>query len=289
MLGIDYAFSRPAVSAIVAGGYGLVCRYLSWLPSGKVLDQVEAHALLSAGVDIVLNWEYDAHDCLRGGPGGHADATQAVKQAQALGYPRGAAIYHSADFDATASERSIVAEYMVAARAVHQPAGYRTGCYSGYSTIAHLFDHGVIDDGWQTYAWSDGTWDPRATLRQIRNGVKVGGADCDIDEKVGAVHSWLHPDGGEMALSDQDAQALIWRVEALISNTATVADGPTKGEPNQIRAAIDALAADIAGLKSGTAPAVDASAVANALAADPAFLANIAKAVLDGAAARLAA
>jgi hypothetical protein len=44
-----------------------------------------------------------------------------------------------------------------------------------------------------------------------------------------------------VALSDQDAQALIWRVEALISNRATVADGPTAGEVNQVHAKLKEL------------------------------------------------
>lgn len=35
--------------------------------------------------------------------------------------------------------------------------------------------------------------------------------------------------------------ALIWRVEALVNNRATVADGPTKGEINQVQVALMAL------------------------------------------------
>jgi hypothetical protein len=193
MLGIDYSFSRPPVGTIVADGYGFACRYLSWLPSGKVITESEAQGLLSAGVDVFLNWEFDALDCLRGAEGGTTDATEAVRQAQALGYPRGATIYHSADFDVTDAQKPTVAAYLAAARAVLRPAGYRTGCYSGYWTVKYLFDHGVIDDAWQTFAWSGGLWEPRAALRQLQNSIQVGGADCDLDETVGTTYSWLRP------------------------------------------------------------------------------------------------
>lgn len=60
----------------------------------------------------------------------------------------------------------------------------RTGAYGGYATIKYLFDAGVIRWGWQTYAWSAGQWDPRAQVRQIHNGVLVGGVDCDLDESM---------------------------------------------------------------------------------------------------------
>jgi hypothetical protein len=41
-------------------------------------------------------------------------------------------------------------------------------------------------------------------------------------------------EGDDMALSERDAQALIWRVEAILHNRPTVADGPTKGERNEL-------------------------------------------------------
>jgi hypothetical protein len=58
----------------------------------------------------------------------------------------------------------------------------RTAAYGGFYPIKRLFDAGKIAYGWQTFAWSGGQWDPRAQLRQVRNGVTIAGADCDIDE-----------------------------------------------------------------------------------------------------------
>lgn len=194
--GLDYSYSRPPIAAIKAGGYVFVSRHLCWKyphTIGKIITPAERDALLASGIDIYLNWEYDAQDCLRGASGGRIDATEAVSQAQALDYPAGATIYHSADWDVTDAQKPTVAYYFSAARAIEQDAGYRTGCYSGYWTIKYLFDHMVIDDGWQAYAWSGGLWDTRAALRQVQNGITVGGADCDLDERVGTAYSWLKP------------------------------------------------------------------------------------------------
>src|SRR5262249_50303723 len=44
------------------------------------------------------------------------------------------------------------------------------------------FDAGKISFGWQTFAWSAGRWEPRAQLRQVRNGVTIAGGACDIDQ-----------------------------------------------------------------------------------------------------------
>lgn len=190
-LGLDYAWSKPSVSAIQAGGYRFVLRYLSTPtqpPNGKVITSAELHALLAAGIEVGLNWEHTSGDALRGGPGGTADATEAVRQAKALGYPKGCTIYYSVDFDETASQADEVAAYIRAARAVTALAGYRVGAYGGFDTIRRLFDGHLIDDGWQTYAWSEGHWDTRAAMRQVKNGITVGGADCDLNERHGTTH-----------------------------------------------------------------------------------------------------
>ena len=50
-------------------------------------------------------------------------------------------------------------------------------------------------------------------------------------------------EGDDMALTDRDAQALIWRTEAILHNRPTVADGPTKGERNDLHDALAALSA----------------------------------------------
>lgn len=67
-------------------------------------------------------------------------------------------------------------------------------------------------------------------------------------------------------ITDKDAQALIWRVEAILNNRATVAGGPTQGEKNYLHDCLAAIGADL------EAPPFD-----------PAQLAAFTKAVSDAA------
>lgn len=67
-----------------------------------------------------------------------------------------------------------------------------------------------------------GHWD-------ITQGLDVGDHD-DPGPKFDWAHFMALVNGDDMALSDTDAQALIWRVEALVKGLDTVAGGPLKGE-----------------------------------------------------------
>ncbi|NUT23546.1 MAG: DUF1906 domain-containing protein, partial [Hamadaea sp.] len=178
--GIDYSWGRPDPSAIVAAGYSFVCRYVSWSTSGKNLTRTEAEALRAAGLDIVTNWEYSANEALNGYSAGVANAKEAHRQAIACGMPANRPIYFSVDFDATEAQQSAINSYFDGVASVLGRS--RTGAYGGYYVIDRLFDAGKITWGWQTYAWSGGSWDSRAQLRQVQNGITVDGADCDRNE-----------------------------------------------------------------------------------------------------------
>ncbi len=178
--GLDFAWSKPSVDAILAGGYTFVLRYLSYDTTGKNLTRAEADSYRAAGIDVCSNWEYAANAALNGYSQGVKDATVAAKQHAACGGPPDAPIYFSIDFNPTVAQMPTVDAYM---RGVASVLGVpRTGAYGGYRTIRHLFDAGLIVWGWQTYAWSAGQWDSRAQLRQAQNGITVGGADCDRNE-----------------------------------------------------------------------------------------------------------
>lgn len=187
MRAIDYATGRPTYAALKAAGAVAVCRYLSWLPNGKCLSRSEADGLRANGIDVVSNWEYYGdwtHDYSGGFGNGVVHAVEAQKQHLACGGPPGRPIYFSTDFSPTAGQLPIVADYY---RGVASVIGLaRTGAYGGLPTIKYLFDHGVITWGWQTYAWSGSppVWDGRAQLRQVQNGVTIGGVDCDLDDTM---------------------------------------------------------------------------------------------------------
>jgi len=259
--GLDYSWGRPTpLSGLQPLGITFVSRYLAPLPNGKVILAAERDQLLAAGVNIMLNWENTAGDQSRGAAGGTSDATEAVKQARALGYPSGSTIYFSADFDVSVSAwNGQVKPYQIAARAVTNAAGYRFGVYGGYRVISLGFDQGVIQDGWQAYAWSlksqvgtgpnaetvnlrgsDFTFDKRASVRQVENNVTVLGAACDNDVTTGGpLYFWNHTTTGDdedmplPANFETHFNALIFRVEALINDRPVVTGGPTKGEMNK--------------------------------------------------------
>lgn len=186
--GLDYSLGRPDLDEARAAGYVFVLRYLSWRPNPKCITPGELGELLAHEFHVGLNWEFDAEDALGGANMGRIHGLEAVRQANMLGYPAGCTIYFSADFDETEGQASTVEEYMRAAGGIVHAANFRMGAYGGYYTIKRLLDAAAIEDGWQAFAWSGGQWDPRAALRQVQNGVTVGGADCDINEQHGTTY-----------------------------------------------------------------------------------------------------
>jgi hypothetical protein len=189
--GIDYAWGRPAPSTIRSDGYTFAARYLSYDTTGKNISASEVASLKAAGVDVVVVWEWGANDVLRGYIEGASQAQEAERQATAAGMPAGRPIYFAIDFDATSTEQATINSYFDGVASVI--GRNRTGAYAGYYQVKRLFDAGKITWGWQTYAWSGGLWDSRAQLRQVQNGITVGGVDSDLDLAVaGDFGQWMH-------------------------------------------------------------------------------------------------
>jgi hypothetical protein len=206
--GLDYAWSRPSSpQALRSAGYSFVARYLSYDTSGKNLSAGEARDLFAAGVDVVANWEWGANDALSGFSTGQKQARDAAAQAAAAGMPADRPIYFSVDFDASPGQQAAIDSYFDGVASVLGVD--RTGAYAGYYVIQRLFDHGKIKWGWQTYAWSGGQWEPRAQLRQIQNGVRVAGADCDIDQAVSADFGQWGPNAPAASPSAEGSQAFL--------------------------------------------------------------------------------
>lgn len=193
----DYSFARPSLSDLKAHGVVGVFRYLAPLPNKKVIDAPERDALLAQGFDIVLNWEWYEGRCNEGSGAGKQDATEAVRQAKALGYPAGSCIYFS--HDTSANDWQAIEGYFTSAAQVVHDAGYTIGAYGSYSVIEFLHGKGLIDYGWQTKAWSGGTAPDFAVIYQAGTAL-VAGTDNDIVSNPD-IGSWL---GGDMPLNDTD-------------------------------------------------------------------------------------
>ena len=182
--GVDYAFSpHPRPDVLKNEGYSFACRYLSPNPAndsnGKNLSSGELSALMGAGLAVVVVEESTAQRMLQGHAAGVSDAQHAAAVTRSLGISS-IPVYFACDFDATEADQVPVNDYLDGAASV---IGLnRTGIYGGYWPVKRAFDAGKVKWGWQAFAWSGGNWDARAQLRQVQNGVIIGGADCDVDE-----------------------------------------------------------------------------------------------------------
>jgi len=176
--GCDYSFARPTPSSLTSMGYQFAARYLSGDPgSGKDITAAEATSLKGGGLDVVLVWESTGTDATNGYNQGVSDATAAASEATTVGEPGARPIYFAIDFEATSSDSASINAYFQGVASVIGLS--RTGVYGGYYIVNELFNAGLITFGWQTYAWSGGSWDSRAQLRQTQNGVDNDELDAD--------------------------------------------------------------------------------------------------------------
>jgi hypothetical protein len=179
-LGLDFnTYPNPSPSTISADGYSFVCQYLA---GPGALTRNSAQAFIAAGIDVVCNWEMAQYAPRNGYSQGVTDAQAALSAATAAGMPAGRPIYFSLDWDVQSADLTAIEAYFDGIASVIGRAC--TGAYGGYYAIQQLFDNGKISWGWQTYAWSGGSWDSRAQLRQIQNDIQVGGTTVDEDQAV---------------------------------------------------------------------------------------------------------
>jgi hypothetical protein len=192
--GCDYAFSVPPIADLKAAGIEFVVRYVSTDPS-KNLTASEVAMLHGAGIAIVLVWETEATEALKGYNQGVADARAARGQADALGFPKTLPIYYAVDFQDTLEQALAVLDYLHGASDAEGSKNL-VGVYGGYETVHETLGSGFIY-AWQTYAWSNGVWDDRAVLRQTHNGQSIGSVDVDLDAAMTASYGqWPAPSSG---------------------------------------------------------------------------------------------
>jgi len=180
--GVDYAYGTPDLGRLKAAGNTFICRYLGGDPA-KDLTPKEALRLSHAGFDLITVFEETAQRALGGLPAGVTDAVHAQELLNKIGAPH-AAIYFACDWDVQPDQVPSIRAYFKGA--TEQLGHYRVGVYGGYAVVHELMSLDNIRYGWQTYAWSQGRWTPHAQLRQIQNGVKLAGVECDLDRAVAA-------------------------------------------------------------------------------------------------------
>lgn len=173
--GIDFSFGNGlTVAEMKKAGVQFVCRYLSTPGNPKNISKAELDNYLAAGIQVIFVFETTGTD-MTSISNGISDAKLAQEQLNALGAAT-APVFFAAD----ESQEPDLTGYLAGARTV---LGHdRLGIYGGLGSVKQAFDSKLVTYGWQTYAWSGGSWDDRALLRQYMNGVKLGPADIDLDE-----------------------------------------------------------------------------------------------------------
>ena len=187
--GVDYSWARPGGALLASRGVKLAGRYL-WASEGnKGISRAEYDDLKAHGIDVFFFYETSAEDSMAGGFDvgvKHAKAAQGFLDK--LGLTAGK-VHFNVDHDADASQFPAILEGMRGAASVlgKIDGTHRAGIYGEHDVVKVVLDAGYTY-ACQTYAWSGGKWDARATTQQWSNGQWGGSVDFTRA---------MHPDFGQ--------------------------------------------------------------------------------------------
>jgi hypothetical protein len=206
LFGVDYSAGVPSVAALKAAGAAYVCRYISPGTRRKDLTRAEADTMRAAGIGVVTVYEDTTGDARAGRDGGRANAAFARDELARLGAPPGAPCYLAVDYDARGAELATAVDYVRGAADVLGTE--RTGVYGGFYVVKACLDAGACRFGWQTLAWSDRQWDPRAHLQQHLGQTTIGGVVCDRNYATQPGYGQWDDQEDAMPLSAEDITAV---------------------------------------------------------------------------------
>jgi hypothetical protein len=235
--GVDYSFSRPSAAALKAAGKRFAVRYGGPGSAGKQLTSGELRDLRANGIDVVANAEGSAAG-FKGTSAGVSWAGAAQSYFAALGMPTNAPIYFSVDWDAGSADWGGIDAALRGAASVIGAA--RVGVYGSYDVVAHCHAAGTARWFWQTYAWSGGKTPPSYVhLYQYKNGVTIGGADCDLTRALQPSYGQWY--GGEDMSFEDD--------QIPVKYPSVNPDNPNWTGPNALGDARDKAAETLARVK----------------------------------------
>ena len=148
---IDFSAARPKGKDIKALGIDGVLRYLCTSDWKRLTaDEVKDYHANGLGIGVVF--EDAANNPLGGKKQGVADATKALSQANALGFPASVPIYFAVDFDTTPAQQATIDEYLRGAASVI--GADRVGVYGSFYVVERCAANKTAKWFWQTLAWS---------------------------------------------------------------------------------------------------------------------------------------
>jgi hypothetical protein len=194
--GADYSYDPPDLNCLKSNhGVRFIVRYASRNPD-KNLTKSELDSALSKGINVCVVWQEGKTQMERGYSGGQTDARDADNFIKGLGLS-GIPIYFACDQDyeaATSDKKAKINDYCNGTKSIIGLA--RNGGYGDDTFCKAQFDAGRISWGWQTYAWSEGMWDSRCQLRQVKNDQAVCSGTIDWDEAWAEDYGqWPRPAG----------------------------------------------------------------------------------------------
>lgn len=245
--GADYAWARPDPAALKAAGVTFVVRYVSHdlsklrgLPAERATGMGgersrraftmaagaprqttsgEVAALLAAGIGVALVWEDTADAAVQGHARGVSDATEANRQATALGLA-GIPVYFAVDYDAAAGDQPQINAYLDGAASVIGRG--RVGVYGGFWPVSRARSAGKATWYWGSYAWSGSNWGScgwTPHLMQQLALVTICGVQCDID--IAAVADFGQAPrpgvGGDATVSQGDTGAGVSKAQTRLN------------------------------------------------------------------------
>ena len=186
--GLDASYDPPNFRTAYRQGYRFVVRYLCPTPSAKVIDPDEVKRIHAAKLGLILVWEKDKSESLRGRAGGLAAGRKALDLARDwIKYPKGSVIFFAVgDFDAQPAQFPKITAYL---DGVREALGgyYKIGAYGGAGLLRHLKTQRKAAYLWQACAptgwYQNGSRMAGAHFHQTTIDVRRAGGTVDIDEQ----------------------------------------------------------------------------------------------------------
>ena len=178
LFGLDWSWARPDPAMLASRGVNFAGRYLWEHEGNKGIGRAEYDALLEHNIHTFFFYETWASDSMAHGfQKGVEHARAAQEFLNKLGLPNHP-VHFNVDHDAAVSQLPAILEGLRGAASVIGKA--RTGIYGEFIVVQAALDAGYTY-ACQTYAWSNGQWDPRVTTRQWSNAQEWEGSDIDFE------------------------------------------------------------------------------------------------------------